>query len=129
MIDPEGVVETYSDKDDLFNEYNRVFNDKIIDSSLKTLGHDSRRSLYIALGRGELSARNVLDVIFPGEKEESFLKRGQKISMKKTGVAIRGLTPGLAYQIAECCKFPQIHNRYDHQEYLKFYYLFFLINL
>ena len=89
--------------ENLFNEYNRVFNDKIIDSSLKTLGHDSRRSLYIALGRGELSARNVLDVIFPGEKEESFLKRGQKISMKKTGVAIRGLTPGLAYQIAECC--------------------------
>ncbi len=89
--------------ENLFVDFNRVFNDKIIDSSLKTLGHDSRRSLYIAIGRGEISARNVMDIMFPGEKEEAYLKRDKRVRMKKTGVAIRGLTPGLAYQIAECC--------------------------
>ena len=57
--------------------------------------------VYASLGLGVLKVQDFLDAIFPGKK-----KREVRTKEKLNGhsfVPIKGLLPGLAYEIAPCC--------------------------
>ena len=76
----------------------------------KKLDLKNRKAIYAAVGEGRLMARQVLEAIYPGAKSgfESkvvniFRSRKKADDKKETAVPIKGLTPGLAVHMAECC--------------------------
>ena len=74
------------------------------------LNMEDSTEIYAAVGEGRLVARQVLEAIYPGVKSDSEPKvvniskaRGKNGSKKDVAVPIKGLTPGLAVHMAECC--------------------------
>jgi GTP pyrophosphokinase len=66
--------------------------------------------IYAAVGEGEVMARQVLEAIYPGAKASLLTKvvnisKARKKNAKSTesAVPIKGLTPGLALHLSECC--------------------------
>ena len=80
---------------------NKIFNDKLLDTALKRLNFKSRKSLFIALGKAEITSSEVIDVILPS-KSISKRKTFSKKSSNK-GIYIKGLKRGVAIHMAECC--------------------------
>ena len=71
---------------------------------------EDRAAVYAAVGEGQLMARQVLEAIYPGVKPDqepkvvNFVKAKEKARAKGgTAVPIKGLTPGLAVHMSECC--------------------------
>jgi len=80
---------------------NKIFQDMLLDPVLKRLNFKSRRSLFIALGKAEITSSEVIGVILPS-KSISKRKTISKKSINK-GIYIKGLKPGVAIHMAECC--------------------------
>lgn len=66
--------------------------------------------IYAAVGEGKVMARQVLEAIYPGAKASLLTKvvnisKARKKNAKSTesAVPIKGLTPGLALHLSECC--------------------------
>lgn len=79
-------------------------------AATKKLDYKRRRDIYAAVGEGQVMARQVLEAIYPGVRSEpepkvvNFSKaRGKNKSKQETAVPIKGLTPGLAVHMSECC--------------------------
>ena len=81
---------------------NKQFHDKLIDPILKQLGFKSRRSLYMALGKAEINSDEVLKLIFPNK---SMNNKNLSVSnnKKNKGISLKGLKPGVAMHMGECC--------------------------
>ncbi len=90
--------------------------EKGFDTALKVLRLKTLEDLYVAVGSGNLTGRQVIEAVFPGEKQEEKertevasdkvvpLTRVRKGSEKdRSGVPIRGLIPGMAVHFAGCC--------------------------
>ena len=77
---------------------NKQFHDKLIDPILKQLDHKSRRSLYFALGKSEINSEDVLNILLP--KKNKVMAMNNK---NDRGISIKGLKPGVALHMAECC--------------------------
>ncbi len=90
--------------------------EKGFDTALKVLRLKTLDDLYVAVGSGNLTGRQVLEAVFPGEKQEEKdrtettsdkvvpLTRVRKGPEKdRSGVPIRGLIPGMAVHFAGCC--------------------------
>ncbi len=74
------------------------------------LGLDDQTDIYAAIGDGQLMARQVLEAIYPGAKVDSGPKvvniskaRKRNADKDDGAVPIKGLTPGLAVHLSECC--------------------------
>ncbi len=74
---------------------------KAIRSALERFGMDEPDDLMYAIGAAKLSDREVMEALVPGctagiEADEHWTRRERAIS-------IRGLTPGVAFELADCC--------------------------
>jgi len=81
---------------------NKQFHDKLIDPILKQINHKSRRSLYFSLGKGEMNSEEVLNILLPQKSTNSKILNLNDNKNNK-GLSIKGLKPGVAIHIGECC--------------------------
>jgi len=95
-----------------FAEHGQKFAKKAVKQALKRLEMETEERVYELLGRGELHPRRLLEAVFPGlefgvdpeAKPKSKKKAPRKLrGAKKKPVPIRGLTPGIAVHLGECC--------------------------
>jgi len=80
---------------------NKQFHDKLIDPILKQLDYKSRRSLYFSLGKSEINSDEVLNFLLP--KKANNNKILNLNNRKDRGISIKGLKPGVAIHMGECC--------------------------
>jgi len=74
---------------------------KAIRSAVERLGMEEPDDLMYAIGAAKLTDREVMEALVPGctadfEQDEDWSRRERAIS-------IRGLTPGVAFELAACC--------------------------
>ena len=96
-----------------FEREEREFTDKALTNAVGKLKLQDTAELYTQVGAGTLSDNQVLEAIFPGLKLKAALARALplardkgKIKERKAGdlaVPIKGLTPGVAVHLSECC--------------------------
>jgi GTP diphosphokinase / guanosine-3',5'-bis(diphosphate) 3'-diphosphatase len=75
--------------------------DKARGEALKRLKLDDANALYVAIARQRLREHDVLEALVPGVTSDKKLKPGKL--RQGAAVSIAGLTPGVAYKLAECC--------------------------
>ena len=80
---------------------NKQFHDKLLDPILKQIGFKSKRSLFMSLGKAEINSNEVIKLILPSKPINK--KRLNPSSNKDKGVSLKGLKPGVAIHIGECC--------------------------
>jgi GTP pyrophosphokinase len=74
---------------------------KALREALKRLDMEEDEDLFYAIGAAKIEDRTVMEALVPGctaelENEPDWAKSGKALS-------IRGLTPGVGFQLAECC--------------------------
>jgi len=83
---------------------------KGLKTALPKLGMDSIDDVIAAVGSGQVVGRAVLEAVYPGMRNEeddkvvnfSSAQRDQKREAREA-VSIKGLTPGMAVHVSECC--------------------------
>lgn len=75
--------------------------DKARAAALTRLKLDDDSALYVAIAKKQLSDNAVLEALVPGITAEMKSKPGKLA--QGAAVSIEGLTPGVAYQLADCC--------------------------
>ncbi len=95
-----------------FKKVGHEFTEKALEGALSVLQQKTVEDVYVAVGAGNVTSRFVLDKVFPGEKpkEERWYwpplklrRKKKKLNGASDPIPIKGLTPGLAVHIAECC--------------------------
>jgi RelA/SpoT family (p)ppGpp synthetase len=71
-----------------------------VDEALKRLKIPDRESLFVALAKQSVTDEALLDALLPGATEG---KRPVKSKRQQSAISIKGLTPGVAFQLADCC--------------------------
>ena len=74
---------------------------KAIGDALKRLNLKSEDELMAAIGTAKLDDRQVMEALVPGST--SALPPADHWPRHDRTISIRGLTPGIAFQLAECC--------------------------
>jgi len=93
-----------------FRQEDHEFAEKALDQVLKKFDCDTREDLYVVVGEGMHTGREVVHAIFPPKEEARSSKvvalkpraKGKKAE-SKNAVPIRGLIPGMAVHFAGCC--------------------------
>ena len=80
---------------------NKQFHDKLIDPILKQLDYKSRRALYFSLGKSEINSDEVLNILLPKKVNKNKILNLN--NRKNRGISIKGLKPGVAIHMGECC--------------------------
>jgi guanosine-3',5'-bis(diphosphate) 3'-pyrophosphohydrolase len=100
-----------------FRESGHEFTEKALSNALLTLGLENVGDLYLALGEGRVTSRELLARVFPGERRWDprgalgAINRMLPARLRRSGGAgdpaqalpIRGLKPGVAVHYADCC--------------------------
>jgi GTP pyrophosphokinase len=102
-----------------FREGNHNVTEKALDAALRILKQKTIDDLYVAVGDGSHTGREVYEAVFPGEKAlppERVVATGKACARKdgkeaapaaargkKSAIPIRGLIPGMAINFAGCC--------------------------
>lgn len=93
-----------------FQKESLDFSEKAIFQAMKRLKYRQMDELYIEVGQGHLTERQALKAIFPGMSfkiEKKGDGRGKKWLQEpadpETSVSIKGMTPGMAIHLGECC--------------------------
>jgi GTP diphosphokinase / guanosine-3',5'-bis(diphosphate) 3'-diphosphatase len=92
-----------------FRQEGREFSEKPLQAVLKPLNCATTEDLYVAIGEGILTGREVVNAAFPqapdAEKDKVVpLSRARRRgTAKDNAVSIRGLIPGMALHFAGCC--------------------------
>ncbi|WP_169568930.1 RelA/SpoT family protein [Sneathiella limimaris] len=94
-----------------FRTDGKPFTEKALTPVLKIWDLDSVEDVYYSLGDGTHTGRQLLDIIFPGEKSKGVddnvvpigKSRNQQKRNKEHAVPIHGLIPGMAVHFAGCC--------------------------
>ncbi|WP_422345500.1 RelA/SpoT family protein [Parasphingorhabdus sp.] len=74
---------------------------KALKAALKRLDMDDEDDLMIAIGTRELSDREVMEALMPGSVNDNDDDR--EWPEQDRAISIKGLTPGVAFDLAECC--------------------------
>jgi GTP pyrophosphokinase len=74
---------------------------KALAAALKRLGYKSEEELMFAIGSAKIADAEVMEALVPGSAAE--LIEDDKWPQQQRAIAIRGLTPGVAFGLAECC--------------------------
>ena len=74
---------------------------KALAEAVKRLGFAREVELMVAIGTAKLSDRDVMEALVPGSA--SSLPDAEDWPSQKTAISIRGLTPGMAFHLADCC--------------------------
>ncbi|MXP14804.1 RelA/SpoT family protein [Altererythrobacter confluentis] len=75
---------------------------KAIREAVKRLGLEDEEALMYAIGSAKLEDREVMEALVPGSTAE--LPDRTDWSGQERVISIRGLTPGVGFQLAECCR-------------------------
>jgi guanosine-3',5'-bis(diphosphate) 3'-pyrophosphohydrolase len=92
-----------------FRQEGQDFSEKPLQAVLKPLNYATTEDLYVAVGEGILTGREVINAAFPqapdAEKDKVVpLSRARRRgTAKDNAVSIRGLIPGMALHFAGCC--------------------------
>ncbi|MBV1916739.1 MAG: bifunctional (p)ppGpp synthetase/guanosine-3',5'-bis(diphosphate) 3'-pyrophosphohydrolase [Sphingomonadaceae bacterium] len=74
---------------------------KAIKAALKRLDMEDEEELMFAVGSAKLSDREVMEALVPGST--SALPNDIEWPRQERAISIRGLTPGMAFHLADCC--------------------------
>ncbi len=74
---------------------------KALKDAVKRLGFTRDEELMIAIGSAKLDDRQVMEALVPGSA--AGLAEPDVWPKQERAISIRGLTPGKAYQLADCC--------------------------
>ncbi|WP_417608939.1 RelA/SpoT family protein [Parasphingorhabdus sp.] len=74
---------------------------RAIKAGLKRLGMAEPDDLMMAIGTRELSDREVMEALMPGSVNDNEDER--QWPEQDRAISIKGLTPGVAFNLAECC--------------------------
>jgi len=80
--------------------------DQTLESVLPTLKQKSLDELYAEVGRGNLSARQVLEAAFPAEKNGRKRLKHLPVETDVDGeyaIPVKGVNPGVAMTLGSCC--------------------------
>ncbi|MGH6948941.1 MAG: RelA/SpoT family protein, partial [Kiloniellales bacterium] len=91
-----------------FRAEGQELTDKALEGVLKKFKSDTPLDLYVQVGQGHRSAKEVVEAVYPGSKPVSRLRsaltlRGRSKRVNDSAVPIRGLIPGMAVHYAHCC--------------------------
>jgi len=99
-----------------FRHDGHEFAEKALQAALKTLHAETLEDLYVEIGAGNRTTRDVAVVLFPPEKQPQTADEAMdaeakvlpfppkaKLKGKERPLPIRGLIPGLAVHFARCC--------------------------
>ncbi len=94
-----------------FRQEGYDFTEKAVAGVLKRFKAENVGDIYVYVGRGDITAREVVHAVFPGSKESDKDRKVVPIQQRaknKGGrrdhaVPIRGLIPGMAVHYAHCC--------------------------
>ena len=75
--------------------------DKALTAALKRLKLEDRAAMMIAIATHRLLDSEVLEALIPGSTKSAGL--AEAYPRQHEPVSIRGLTPGIAYELGECC--------------------------
>ncbi len=88
--------------------------DKLIEKSLKALNQSSLADLFVAVARGALQPRQILEVVVPEFKEKTRLaaqaesaaavRRVRRVTTTPTTQPVLGLPEGVMFQFGNCCR-------------------------
>ncbi len=87
--------------DDIVQRLPVKIGDKAIASALERLKLEEPDDLYFAIGRRRLRDVDVMEALVPGVVAE--MKKGGIRVDRSQPISIDGLTPGVAFTLAECC--------------------------
>jgi len=73
---------------------------KAIREAVTRLGLDDEEDLMVAIGTAKLSDRQVMEALVPGSAASLPADDWPK---QERAISIRGLTPGVAFKLADCC--------------------------
>ena len=76
--------------------------DKALKAALKRLSLEDRPALMIAIATHRVTDAEVMEALIPGSSEGQDVEH-QRLPQQHHPVSIRGLTPGIAYKLGECC--------------------------
>ncbi len=74
---------------------------KAIAEAVKRLGFAREEDLMAAIGTAKLADREVMEALVPGSA--AALAVSDDWPKQERAISIRGLTPGMAFQLADCC--------------------------
>ncbi|MFC0588916.1 RelA/SpoT family protein [Novosphingobium aquiterrae] len=74
---------------------------KAVKDAVKRLGFASEDELMRAIGTAKLDDRQVMEALVPGSAKD--LPEPEHWPKQERAISIRGLTPGVAFQLGECC--------------------------
>ena len=74
---------------------------KAVKDAVKRLGFTREEELMVAIGTAKLDDRQVMEALVPGSA--GHLPEPEHWPKQERAISIRGLTPGVAFQLAECC--------------------------
>jgi GTP pyrophosphokinase len=74
---------------------------KALTAAWKRLDYNSEQDMMVAIGTAKLDDREVMEAIVPGSTQG--LQEPEAWPKQERAISIRGLTPGVAFQLAECC--------------------------
>jgi GTP pyrophosphokinase len=89
--------------------------DKALKEALPMLNKSSIDELFVEVGAGHFTGRQVLEAVYPGIKKDKQRKNGKVIEFarslglrkkkeeEKPGIPIKGMIPGMALHFASCC--------------------------
>ena len=72
---------------------------KAVKEAVKRLEMEDEEALMVAIGTAKLADREVMEALIPGSTAEL-----PEIPGQERAINIRGLTPGMAFRLAECCR-------------------------
>ncbi|MDE8650215.1 RelA/SpoT family protein [Novosphingobium album (ex Liu et al. 2023)] len=74
---------------------------KAIGAAVRRLNLKDEEDLMFAIGSARLTDRQVMEALVPGSTDE--LPDDQDWPRQEQAISIRGLTPGVGFELAECC--------------------------
>jgi GTP pyrophosphokinase len=74
---------------------------KAVRDAVKRLKLEDEEALMVAIGTAKIDDRQVLEALVPGSTND--LPDSEDWPKQERAISIRGLTPGMAYKLAECC--------------------------
>lgn len=92
-----------------FREHDATASEKALEPAVKVLKLRSADDVFVGVGEGNFTARQVLNIVFPGQKQDEADKAPPLPRLHKAehgkggGIPIRGLIPGMAMHFAGCC--------------------------
>ncbi len=74
---------------------------KALADAIKRLKYANEEELMVAIGSAKIDDRQVMEALVPGSAKNSPASEGWPSQQR--AIAVRGLTPGMAFKLADCC--------------------------